>query len=137
MVSRRRRPPPLGYNGQAVIRRRFAFPALAVPLALPLAAGLLAYPDVARNGFVLDDYHFVVENLTIRSLNPLPRLLHATVTDGGAFYRPVGLTSFAVDYAVFGLSPAAFHLSSVLAHLAVTALVALLASPLAGREGAV
>jgi hypothetical protein len=100
-------------------------------IALPLFVGVVAYLNTLANGFVLDDYHLLVENPAIRQFSTA-LLTHATVTGGGAFYRPLGLLGFVVEHALFGMSPAAFHLGSLLNHLMATAMVAWLALRAAG-----
>ncbi|HEY1586034.1 MAG TPA: hypothetical protein VGH63_10130, partial [Polyangia bacterium] len=104
--------------------RRLAF-------AVPVIAGLVVYLNALGNGFVLDDYHFIVENAAVRRLS-LAVFAHATQTAGGAFYRPLAVSSFALEHALFGMAPGVFHLCSVAYHLAATALVVALALRVAG-----
>jgi len=92
-------------------------------IALPLAVGALAYANTVANGYVLDDYHLIVENPAVQRLDLGALFAHATVTAGGAFYRPLGLLSFAVDHALFGMRPAWMHLMSLVYHLLAVAAV--------------
>jgi hypothetical protein len=53
-------------------------------------------------------------------------LMHGTnfVALTGLFYRPVASLSYAIDYALWGLNPVGYHLTDLLAHSLVAALVA-------------
>jgi tetratricopeptide (TPR) repeat protein len=92
------------------------------PLILGGAAAALAvvvYLNALDNPFVYDDHRTVVENGSIRSLWNSWVLRHEP-------YRPVVNVSYALDYAVWGLAPRGFHLTSVLLHaVAVLGLFAL------------
>lgn len=92
-------------------------------VAVPLAVAVIAYVNTLANGFVLDDWHLVVENAAVRRLDVAALFARATVTGGGAFYRPLGLLSFAVEHALFGMRPAAMHLGSLVYHLLAVAAV--------------
>src|SRR5262249_34899675 len=63
--------------------------------------------------------------------NPLPRFWHAMVTDGGAFYRPIAVETYAIDYALTGGTPAWMHMVGVFWHLTATLLLVLLVLRLA------
>jgi protein O-mannosyl-transferase len=110
--------------------RRLTWPALVV------AAALAAYGSALGSGFVWDDHRVIENGQLIGSLANIPRLYaHNTMwnSDGGAFartatvdtYRPLTMTSFALERALFGLAPAGYHATSVLVH-AVNALLVLL-----------
>jgi hypothetical protein len=104
-------------------------------LAIPLLAGAVAYSNVLGNGFVLDDFHFIVENPSVTGEAPLG-WLSVTTTSGGHFYRPLGLLSFRLDHLLFGASSLWMHLASGLYHLLATALVVLIARRLIGSAAA-
>jgi Tfp pilus assembly protein PilF len=86
----------------------------------------------------MDDDYVVVDNPLIRDFRLLPRVLstdywsregssdrsapHAT-----GLYRPLTITSYTVNYAMFGLQPWAFHLTNVVLHLLITCLIYLFA----------
>ena len=101
--------------------------------ALLVLLPLVAYSPAARCGFVWDDHRVLEHARLLGSLANVPRLfLHDTMfnSDGGAFaaaahvdtYRPLTMTSFAVERAVFGLRPWAYHLDSVAIHAACVVL---------------
>lgn len=110
--------------------------------ALPLACVLLGalavagYLNTLDNGFVLDDRHVILRDPTLRDLRSIPSYfvtpywattVTAKVTDiGGASYRPLATTSFALDYALWGADPRGYHATNVLLHAAATLALLLL-----------
>ena len=109
----------------------------AAVLLLPLLT-LAAYASALSNGFVWDDHAVIEKGGLIGSLKNIPALYsHNTMwnSDGGDFarratidtYRPFTLTTFALERAVFGLSPRGYHLVSVLLHAGNAVLLLLLA----------
>jgi tetratricopeptide (TPR) repeat protein len=88
---------------------------------LALAAVLLviaaAYANSFGNSFHFDDYHTVVDNPAVRTLNNVPRFFTDTTTfsvlPANRTYRPVVSTMLALDYALgHGYSLFWFHLST-------------------------
>jgi protein O-mannosyl-transferase len=111
-------------------------PGLAALAALVVI--VLAYANHFANGFHFDDFHSVVDNVYIRELGNIPRFF----TDATTFsslpqnqaYRPLLLTSFALDYRLGGgLAPFQFQLTSFLILLAQCALMAWLFARLLER----
>ena len=102
---------------------------------------MVAYANSITNGFVLDDGPIIVTNPLVRSLANLPRIftsdywagsgIGAVLRDPG-LYRPLTLVSYAVNYSVSGLSPAAFHATNVALHAATAFMVFLVAVDLLG-----
>ena len=95
------------------------------PIACIVLAGVLAYALCVGGGFVYDDLHSVRDNSALTSLANVPRYF----TDVGAFssldcrlYRPVLLTTYAVDAAVSGMHPWSFKLTNLLLHIAAALL---------------
>lgn len=106
---------------------RILAPELALVLVATLFLPVLAYPFVS-----LDDVYGVVENPGIRNLS-WDGIRFLFLEDQRDFrYFPLSYLSFAVDYALFGLDPRAFHATNVLLHLANTALVFALIQRLTG-----
>jgi protein O-mannosyl-transferase len=88
--------------------------------------GLLAYLNSFPNPFIWDDIYLVSENLHIRDIGYIPRLFAENVYHLdliGRFYRPVLMTSFALDYNIWRLDPFGYHLSNILIHLGNALLV--------------
>jgi tetratricopeptide (TPR) repeat protein len=84
-------------------------------IALVIAAGLLAYANSFSGRFVLDDPIEIVGNPTLRTLWP-PWV--AMMGGNQVAARPLPYLSFAIDLAIWGPSPAGFHLTNLLVHLA-------------------
>jgi len=98
---------------------------------LLVAMTLVAYRPVLDNGFIWDDDDYVIENPTLRSVDGLRRIW----LDFGATpqYYPLVHSTFWVEYQLWQLDPAGYHLVNVLLHaLAVVLLwrvLSLLAVP--------
>ncbi len=113
--------------------------------ALVAAVAILPYANATRSGFVLDDTNIVVGNPLIRRIASIPQIFRTDYWGGGAataaavdpgLYRPVTVSSYAVDYQLWQLNPAGYHAVNILLHaIASLALFAialeLLASPIA------
>ncbi len=90
----------------------------------------LVYLVCLKNGFVYwDDDVYVLNNPYIRTLNT-DFFLWAFSGFYAANWHPLTWISHAVDYALWGFSPAGHHLSSIVLHALNTFLVALLVTRL-------
>lgn len=121
-----------------------AFPVGPWALTLVLILAAAVYVDSLSYQFVWDDVLTVVLNQKLRDLRNLPEFFRddlTTLTGGGIegrYYRPIMATSLALDATLWGPNPAAFHLTNILLHLAVTWLLArLLRAVGAGRDVAI
>jgi Flp pilus assembly protein TadD len=100
--------------------------------AAVIAAGLVAvlvYANSLANGFAYDDQFVVQERELIQTPVNLPELLTAEYwpeSYASGLYRPLTLLSFATDWKLWGGRPVGFHLTNILLHAAVSALVAAL-----------
>ncbi len=94
--------------------------ALPIQIALLIAVTFLVYSNTLQNQFVWDDDQFIVNNPAIRSLEEWPRYFYdeQTYAVGAEFfvYRPLRTLSYAVDYALWQLNPARYHLTNVVLH---------------------
>ena len=83
----------------------------------------LAHSSYIFNGFVWLDHGDIERS---RSLLPLSRLPVAFFTRFGTtgFYRPLVTVLNSLDFAVYQLNPAGFHLTNVLLHVAVSYIAA-------------
>lgn len=88
-----------------------------------IITGLTAFIIFANslgNDFVFDDESVVQGDVSITSLSNIPKYFtgeqgfHKVI---GRYYRPVVSTTYAVDYAVWGLKPFGFHFTNVLIHV--------------------
>ncbi len=82
-----------------------------------------AYARALTFSFVIDDAQLIVGDGRIRFLQCLGTLFRSNFfagsTASGEFYRPLANAWFMLNYALFGLRPAGWHLTSVLLHAAV------------------
>lgn len=106
------------------------------PYLPPLVALAGAYFAALGCGFTLDDFHFILENPAVAA-GDAGLMLRALQTEGGWFYRPLGVLSYRVDRVLFGLHPAAMHLHSLIWHGVATALVVSVGRRLVGGTAAV
>ena len=99
--------------------------ALLLPAVIVISGGF-AYLNSLLNPFIWDDAFLIAANLHIRSLGFIPRLFLENVYHQdmvGRYYRPVLMTSFALDYHQWGLDPFGYHITNILIHLANALLV--------------
>src|SRR5687768_18579145 len=87
--------------------------------AIPLLA-ILAYIPSFTADFTLDDVPIIEDNVFIRSADKLPEIWTThywagkmDATDTG-LYRPLTLTSYAVQYLMHGANPIPFHILNIL-----------------------
>ncbi|MBZ5639246.1 MAG: tetratricopeptide repeat protein [Acidobacteriia bacterium] len=108
--------------------------ALLLPSLVAVAA-FAVYLGACRNGFALDDLPVVRDNPDIRSLSGVPALFARPYWPGrggeSGLYRPVTISSYAINLALTGPGPAGFHLLNVL----LNAMVAFLTWLVARRAG--
>ncbi len=90
----------------------------------------IGYGNSLHNGFVWDDQQIIVNNPVNRSLTNIVQVFTSPdvlyTDDIAAYYRPLNRLSYLVDYALFGLQPAGYHLVNLLIHLADVLLLYLL-----------
>jgi protein O-mannosyl-transferase len=82
---------------------------------------LIAYAHAIGCGFIWDDDYYVEANETLRSFDGLRRIW----CEPGAVpqYYPLVHTTFWVEYRLWGLHPAGYHLVNVLLHAAAAVLL--------------
>lgn len=95
---------------------------------LLLAGSILAvYWGSRTNSFHYDDIHSVVENPHIRSLASIPAFFYRpdffSEDPKGAMYRPLVMTSYALNYALGGYGVRGYHWFNLLVHIANSLLV--------------
>ena len=105
--------------------------------ALTLALGL-AYGASFGNSFHYDDFHSIVENSHIRSLERVPGYFADptafSAMPSRAMYRPLLLATFAFNYALGGYAVEGYHLVNWLLHLGCAMLVYGLGCALGARH---
>lgn len=85
------------------------------------AVVLTAFYPALTTGFVRDDWWFIRAFLT----QPLSEYLASALDPRGQYiwYRPMGLTLWMFQYALFGTNPLGYHLAQILIHLGNSLLV--------------
>ncbi len=82
----------------------------------------IAFFNTFRNDFVFDDHSIIDQNVIIRSLKNIPCFFTSSywpISQGGdkkGLYRPVVITSYALDYFIWKLKPFGYHLTNYLFH---------------------
>lgn len=98
------------------------------PIRIACAAAvicLLVYLRTLACGFVnLDDPDYVLNNMVIRDLDGNSLVTMFTAPHAG-FWMPLTWISLAIDYKLWGLNPAGYHVTNILLHAANTFLVVL------------
>jgi tetratricopeptide (TPR) repeat protein len=94
-------------------------------LAVGLSA-VIVYLNAFGNEFVLDDTRIIRDNLRIRSLANVPGFFASSYWDlegAHALYRPMVLASYALNYAMHGLSTYGYTTVNIALHAAVSLLL--------------
>lgn len=87
---------------------------LAGGAALLLAATVVAYIPVYRAGFIWDDNLYVTDNANLRALDGL-RQMWGDPSKSPQYY-PLTFTTFWIEYQLWGLNPAGYHVVNVILH---------------------
>jgi len=111
--------------------RRVKYLGLAIATAVVITVG---YFNVAGIYFVSDDFERIAE-ASHGSLSYFGTAWDGT-TGRPAYYRPLIVQTYALDYALWGLNPLPYHLVNLLLHWGVSLLVALLTVELLVAAGA-
>jgi protein O-mannosyl-transferase len=90
-----------------------------IRVGLLLAAAALAYANSLPNGFSFDDNFYILHNQAVTTAS-LPGLFRPT---GNNVFRPVTMTSFALNWVVGGARPFGYHLVNLLLHAGVVLLL--------------
>lgn len=78
---------------------------------------LLVYSNTLSNDYALDDIHIIKENVLIkRGISAIPEIFTSSYHAGAVndFYRPLSITSFAIEKSIWGFRPAYDHLINML-----------------------
>lgn len=99
-----------------MIANRQTFPVLGL-----LALVVVCYAGSLGHGFVFDDDHSIVDNPSLESLSSIPRFfVDASTFSGrpehGVMYRPLVVTTLAINHALSGMQPWSYHLLNLLLH---------------------
>ena len=95
-----------------------------------IACALVPYLPALWNGFAMDDLYIIVWNPLVHSVQGAWRAFGGPYWPpdlGGQMYRPLPLTTFAVDWAISHGHPVWFHAMNLLWHAGVAVIVTALA----------
>jgi hypothetical protein len=114
--------------------------------AFVVAAAILPFVNALGNGFTVDDAYLVVGNTDIRSLANIGSFFLGTwggTIDSGfygamnaGYYRPISMTLYAFEHALFGYSPVCWRAVSILLHALNSLLVYSIATGVVGNPPA-
>ncbi len=107
----------------------------ALLLAISLALGALVHLQTLSYGFVYDDKPLIVDNPVIKDVRNIPHiLLSEDIIDNvhAGYYRPLSPLPHMLDYYIWGLNPAGYHLSNIIYNLLAVLLVFLLCLRISG-----
>jgi len=91
-----------------------------------LISAVLVYANAVGNAFVLDDTRIIRDDVRIRSLSNIPGLFASPYWDlegANALYRPLVLVSYAINYALHGLSTSGYSIVNIALHAGVSVLL--------------
>jgi len=112
-------------------------PSIRLLLAILVAITLLTYGNCLLNGFVWDDQNIIIKNPVNRDLANIPRVLFSAdvvyADDTGFYYRPLNRLTYLLEFSLYGLQPAGYHLVNLLVHLANVLLLFALGQRLFGE----
>jgi len=107
-------------------------------ILLIFTAVAVCYGTVLDAGFVWDDEFLVVQNPLLRAPLVSFQIFKQDIINSGfrytVYYRPVQVLSYAVDYRMWGITPAGFHFTNIFLHFLNGLLVLLLAWKLTGKK---
>ena len=110
-------------------------------LLLLALLGLLVFGNALSGPFHYDDLHSIQYNPHIRNLAEIPRHFVDPATFSsrvrGYMYRPLLMTSYSLDYALWGDNSTGFRLVNLLLHVIASALFGRLAARWIGRGAGV
>ncbi len=82
----------------------------------------ITYLNILPNNLFFDDEELIYKNTYIQNIKYLPLLFTENMIAGSGkisnMYRPILMTTFAVDHAFWGNNPFGYHLSSLILHAA-------------------
>lgn len=127
-------PIPGAQGSSRIVARAWAAPLLVTLAAAAVYAATLAYD------LVWDDTLLILQSERLHRWASLPSLLTthfwAETGEASRYYRPLVTLTFFLDVQVWGLRPLGFHLTNVVAHVAVAAAVWALVRRAAGEPAA-
>jgi len=129
-----RESPEIGKVRKYLMNRHSRAATAAIALALALFT-VVAYLPVRRNGFILfDDPGYITNNAHVSAGLTRAGLAWALTGTAADNWHPLTWASHMLDVTLFGMDPAAHHLSSLFLHALNAALLFLLLTAMTGRR---
>jgi len=91
-----------------------------------IVIGFTLYINSFNNEFIWDDDDSIVNNVYIQDFKYFPNYFSENLIAGSGqitnYWRPILLTSFALDFKLYNLNPTGFHLTNTVLHILVAIL---------------
>jgi tetratricopeptide (TPR) repeat protein len=92
-----------------------------ISIALIIILGFAAYANSLNGKFLWDDKSLVEDNHYIRGWAGLAKIFKENINQAEgrrfAFYRPIQMLTYALDYSIWRLDPKGYHLTNILLHI--------------------
>jgi Flp pilus assembly protein TadD len=96
------------------LERRYAVYFYIAVFFLCIGASFLLYANSLGNEFVFDDLPLIIDNALIKDIGNIGKVIGWE--SGYPLYRPVRYVSYMLDYWLWGLKPAGYHVANILYH---------------------
>lgn len=115
---------------------------VAVAAVVAALAGTVAHARTVRYWFVGSDTVPLIDSARVAGPGDLAAVATSPLLSGtrfvefARFYRPLSTLTYALDYHIWGLDPAGYHLTTLLLHAAASALAVVALAAVTRRTGA-
>lgn len=79
----------------------------------------ICYYTTVWTPFIWDDQHLILNNPQIQNINNLPSIFVSTIStesSSHAFYRPIQMLTYMMDYIFWGSNSVGFHITNIVLH---------------------
>ncbi|MBF0521682.1 MAG: tetratricopeptide repeat protein [Candidatus Omnitrophica bacterium] len=87
-------------------KKMFTFSSWVMPFSLLLLLGVACYSNALHNGFMMDDYNYFFDHPTVSDVS----FKEIFAQGFKHFYRPLAVVLSKAEWALFGASPAGYHI---------------------------
>lgn len=92
-----------------------------LPIVIVIVAAIVPYIFVSNFQFISDDHSLIEDNILIKSNSIIPifnrDFWSVTWFKGSGYYRPLTILSYWLQYHIFGVNPASYHIINILIHI--------------------
>lgn len=101
-------------------KKSSGIPNIKIFYLILVAVCAIVYYNCVNNDFVFDDDSVILSDNTLKDISNIPK--YFTGHEGfhkviGRYYRPTVSTTYNIDYAIWNLRPAGFHITNILIHI--------------------